>query len=459
VQKQLEDLILNSSLKNDTTTISEEISQKAIFHTWWPLAVSWLFMGLELPALSAIVARLENPEINLAAYGGIVFPLALIIESPIVMLLAASTALSKDFPSYRKIWKFMMIVSGILTALHLLVAITPLYYRITMDIIGAPDEIIEPARLGLVIMLPWTWAIAYRRFNQGVLIRFGHSQAVGIGTAVRLLSNLSVLIVGFLLKTIPGIAVATSAVAVGVTAEAVFVGFRIRPVLRTELRYAKIIDPPLTYPAFLNFYIPLVMTSLLTFIVQPIGSAAISRMPQPLDSLAVWPVITGLVFLMRGMGIAYNEVVISLIGQNNSYRNLQKFTWLLASASTILILLLTATSLSELWFSSFSGLSPGLTRLAQNGLWFALLMPALSVFQSWYQGAILDYGKTRPITEAVIIFICTISVLLFVGVIWRRMPGLYIALFAYGVGMATQTFWLLLRSRPAFHEVRLRDSV
>ena len=39
-------------------------------------------MGAELPLLSAVMARMLNPEINLAAYGGVVFPLALLIESP-----------------------------------------------------------------------------------------------------------------------------------------------------------------------------------------------------------------------------------------------------------------------------------------------------------------------------------------------------------------------------------------
>ena len=63
-----------------------------IAQTWWPLAMSWMLMTVEGPAHSAIVARLASPEINLAAWGGIVFPISLIIESPVVMLLTASTA-------------------------------------------------------------------------------------------------------------------------------------------------------------------------------------------------------------------------------------------------------------------------------------------------------------------------------------------------------------------------------
>ena len=83
------------------------VSIPHIFKVWLPLAASWLLMGMELPVLSAIVARLARPEINLAAYGGIVFPLALIIEAPVIMLLAASTALSKDWASYKKLYNYM----------------------------------------------------------------------------------------------------------------------------------------------------------------------------------------------------------------------------------------------------------------------------------------------------------------------------------------------------------------
>src|SRR5512134_1247840 len=102
-------------------------NQRQIVAAWWPLAASWLLMAVELPAISAVIARLANPEIHLAAFGGVVFPLALIIESPIIMLLAASTALSKDWASYMRMRRFMMVSGAVLTALHVLVAFTPLY--------------------------------------------------------------------------------------------------------------------------------------------------------------------------------------------------------------------------------------------------------------------------------------------------------------------------------------------
>jgi len=372
-----------------------------IFRTWWPLAASWMLMSLELPAVSATIARLPNPEINLAAYGGLVFPIALIIEAPVIMLLAASTALSKDYASYQKLRRFMMLAGGSLTLLHILVAFTPLYYVVVVGIIGAPEEIVEPARYGLMIMIPWTWAIAYRRFNQGVLIRFGHSQTVAIGTGIRLITDVIVLVSGYLIGSIPGVVIASAAIAVGVVSEAVYTGIVVRPVINNELKPAETVKPPLTRRAFLDFYIPLAMTSLIILLANPIGSAALSRMPQPLVSLAVWPGVGGLVFLFRSLGIAYNEVVVALLDKPRSSYNLRRYTVLLSGAATGLLLLITLTPLSTIWFERVLALSPELSELAQTGLLIALPLPALSVWQSWYQGAILHSRRTRGITASV----------------------------------------------------------
>ena len=421
-----------------------------------PLAASWLLMGMELPILSAVVARLAKPEINLAAYGGIVFPIALIIEAPVIMLLAASTALSKDWASYKKLRNYMLLAGGLLTTLHLLVALTPVYYFVTKGLLGAPPEIIEPARIGLIIMTPWTWTIAYRRLNQGVMIRFGHSNIIGIGTGVRLGMDILVLGIGYYLR-LPGIIVATSAVAAGVTAEAIYIGFLVQPVLRVDLKPAPVLQPALTYRAFAAFYLPLVMTSLLTLLIQPMGSAALSRMPRALESLAVWPVVSGFIFMLRSMGVAFNEVVVALLDEHLSTKPLRRFTTLLSIGTTGALIIIAATPLSRLWLENFSGLSPELATLARNGLWLGILLPGLNSLQSWYQGALLNSGKTRGISEAVAIFLFGTGLALLGGVAWGKMVGLYVGLAAFSFGMLIQTIWLWVRSQPVLRVLYERD--
>ncbi len=435
------------------------VSMRRILQTWWPLAVSWLLMSAELPALSAFVARLANPEINLAAYGGIVYPLALIIESPVIMLLSASTALSKDWNSYKKINRFMMVVGAGMTVLHLLIAFTPLYYLITRNLLGAPEVIIGPARFGLMILIPWTWSIAYRRFHQGVLIRFGHSKAVWYGTAIRLGTNLFVLAAGFLVGSIPGVVVAASAVACGVVAEAIYAGIVVQPVLKRELKPAPPVSKPVTLSSFLSFYIPLAMTSLLSLLVQPIGSAALSRMPLALESLAVWSVASGLVFMVRSLGVAYNEVVIALLDEPGSSLNLKRFSVILSTISSLVMILMAATPLGVLWFSRLSALDPQLTRLAVASLWISLPMPLLGVLQSWFQGAIMHGRQTRGITEAVIAYLAACSLVLGLGIAWGKMPGIYIGSAAFVVATIAQTAWLGWRSRPVLKSVQQRDEL
>ena len=434
-----------------------DLSMERIFKTWWPLAASWLLMGAELPVIAAVMARLADPKISLAAYGGVVFPLALMIEAPIIMLLAASTALSKDMDSYLLVRRFMMVTSAILTALHLIIALTPLYYLVVQGLIGAPLEIVEPARIGFIILTPWTWSIAYRRFNQGVLIRFGHSETVGIGTVIRLLADAAALTIGYLIGGVPGIVVGASAVSAGVISEAIYSGIVVRPVVNKQLRSEPPLAQPLTWRAFFDFYIPLAMTSLIFLLAQPIGSAAISRMPNALASLAVWPVVSGLVFMFRSPGVAYNEVVVALMDRPRSYTVLRRFTNWLALLTFFALLLVTATPISTWWFERVSALSPDLAELARISLWLALPLPVMSVLQSWYQGSLLHGRRTRGITEAVLLYLVSIALLLAAGVAWGQVAGLYVGVAAMSVSMTLQTIWLSVRSRPVLNTVRARD--
>ncbi len=438
--------------------VQEPLAMRRVVQTWWPLAASWLFMAVEGPMMSAVVARLADPETNLAAWGGVVWPLALLIESPIIMLLSASTALSKDWNSYCKLRRFMMVAGAALTALHVLIAFTPLYYVVTVNIIGAPAEIIEPGRVGMMIMVPWTWSIAYRRFNQGVMIRFGQSRAVGLGTGVRLAADGLVLALGYLIGTVPGIVVSSCAIATGVMTEALYVGLRVRPVLRGPLREAAPVEPPLTLRSFLAFYIPLAITALLNMAAQPMVSAGMSRMPDAVDSLAAWSVVSGFVFMLRSMSYAFNEVVIALLDEPRATHTLRRFSIWMAALTSGALLAVAATPLATFWFGQVSALSSHLVEIARIGLWVALPVPGVNAFLSWYQGTIVHSRHTRAITEAVATFLLAGIVVLGIGVAWQQVTGLYMGLAALGVGLLAQTAWLWWRSRPAMQALNLRDA-
>ena len=70
------------------------VTYRRIFRLWVPLAATWLMMSVEGPFLAAVIARLDEPTFNLAAYG-VAFAFALIVEAPIIMILSAATALGQ----------------------------------------------------------------------------------------------------------------------------------------------------------------------------------------------------------------------------------------------------------------------------------------------------------------------------------------------------------------------------
>jgi hypothetical protein len=160
-------------------------------------------------------------------------------------------------------------------------------------------------------------------------------------------------------------------------------------------------------------------------------------------------VVTGLIFLLRSFGVAYNEVVVALLDRPGAVASLRRFALWMAGLTTLGLLVITATPLSSFWFVRVSALPPALATLAQRGLWVGFLLPALAVLQSWYQGAILHSRRTAGISEAVVIFLVVSVIILITGVLWGRAGGLYIGLAALLASTLAQTAWLWLRSRPA----------
>ena len=422
-------------------TAGAGLAQGRILRVWLPLAASWLLMAIELPAFTAAVARMADPEVHLAAYGSIVFAISLVIEAPVIMLLAASTTLSTDWANFRRLRRFTYALSGALTVLHALIAFTPLFDWVARELLHSPEAILEPARVGLRIMTPWTAAIGYRRFHQGVLIRFHQTRPVAVGTAVRLAVLIGVLVAGRASGAFSGIVVGTAAVACAVTAEAVFIGLAVRPVLRERLRPLAG-DQRLSWREIGLFYTPLALTQVLSMLAHPMTAAAVNRMPEALTSLAALPAVHGFIFITRSVGFAYHEVVVALLGEPGARPALRRFAWTLAAATMSALALLALTPLSQVWFGTISGLGPELMSLSCAALLFGLLLPACAALQSWYQGLLVHARRTTAITESMAIYLVSASAALWLGVSWQPFTGLYYALAAISFGAVLQTVWL-----------------
>lgn len=440
------------SIKNLTSN-SDSLPLSRVLRTWWPLALSWLLMSAEPAALAAVVARMANPEINLAAYGSVAFAIQGLVQAPLISLLSLSTALSRDYASY-KIGQRLMNWMGIgITLLFGLVAFTPVFDLIVKYLIGAPQEIVEPARISLMVGLPWAYAVGYRRFHQGVLIRFNRSRDVTLGTLSRFFADALVLLAGYLTAALPGAVLATLMMVIGVNTDALYVHFRSKSVLREEVQNAPPSDSAIAMRTMLQVYFPLALTPLLSQLVRPMGSAALSRLPDPITALAIWPVISAFSGLLVTPATALNETVNALIDQPGARKPLIRFIILIGVFETAAMVLIAATPLAAFWFRQVSGLEADSTQIATLAFWMLVPGGILSPLAAWFSGAILNSRKTRAITEGMLIYLLTFAILLALGSTLLQVNGIYLVTGSSTLSSTAQIAWLGIRSRKARGEL------
>jgi hypothetical protein len=451
-----------------------ERTPRAIFLFWLPLALQWIMMALEGPFLAAVIARLADPTFNLAAYG-VAFAFAILVESPVIMLMSASTALVEDAKSYRKLRAFAGALNVLSTALLVLLLIPAVFDLVLRSGVGLPAEVADRVYGALWILLPWPAAIGYRRFLHGVLIRAGFTRRVMLGTLVRL-GTMALTGVGLALAGLPGAWVGAGALSAGVCVEALVAHLMARDVIRrlhedeergdatrqqadeavTALGKVRAVElgagsagaraaeataatvaagtagareagategratgaretepePELDFVTILRFYYPLALTSFIGLTTQPILTFFMGRAPAPVESLALFPVVMALYFIFGTLGLSYQEAAIALVGRRGEYRReLGRFAAGLALFGSGGLALIAFTPMARVWFEGVSGLDPAMAALAFVPAQVIAVAPALSVLLGYQRALLVQARRTRPITMATAIEVTAIALL------------------------------------------------
>lgn len=357
-------------------------------------------MGLELPYIAAIVARLPSPAPNLAAFG-VATSLAWCIESPIMMLLSAATALVRDRASYLALRRFTFLLNAIVTAGMAALAVPAVFRFVGETLIGLPPEIAGLSRQCMLILLGWPAAIGYRRFYQGILVSHHLTRRVAYGTVVRLASMSATAALLALTVSLPGATIGAIALMTGVALEAAASRIMARHSVGLLLRTGQAAGPPLTIAAITRFYYPLALTSVLSMALGPLVTFGLGRGRAPIESLAVWPVVTSVVFLFRSGGVAFLEIAIALAASHpTSDRVVRRTAGWLGALASLALALLAFTPLEVALFGRISGLSPDLASIGTWPLRVLVLLPALEFILSVQRARWIVAHRTVMVTIA-----------------------------------------------------------
>jgi len=416
------------------------LTQRYIFRFWLPLALMWVMMALEQPVLAAVIARLPDPKVQLAAFG-ITFGLALLIEGPIIMLLTASTALAKGKQSYTQLLRFTALIAGILTLLHLVIALTPAYAFVVETLIGAPKQLMEPSRQTFLIMFPWSALVAFRRLWQGVMIRFGYTDQVGLTMIFRLIATAGVAVVGGYFHILPGAPLAGLSLIAGVLTGAIVSYIYARPILSGPLSQLEPEADRISLSFLTRFYTPLALTNVINFVGMPVMTFGLSRGRLPIESLALWPVLNSLSFLFRSPGFAYQEVVIALLHHPGATA-LRRFALVAGTVAGLGLLFVGLTPLNDIWYGVISGLPPDMVSL--SAIPTILIAPAafLAFMVAWQRGTIVEARHTRLITIGVTVNITVLVLAMLIGLKLFAVPGIFIGAAVFSLSILSESIFL-----------------
>ncbi|MBE0645617.1 MAG: hypothetical protein IH600_16165 [Bacteroidetes bacterium] len=432
------------------------VTTRTLLVFWLPMLATWLMMSVEGPFLAAVIARLADPKFNLAAYG-VAFSFALLVESPIIMMMSASTALVSDRTSYLRLRNFTLMLNGGITVIMLIVIIPPVFSFIASDLIGLPDEVERLTHLATALLLPWPAAIGFRRFYQGLLIRHNLTRRIAYGTIIRLVSMSGTAVLAATLTDLPGAAVGGAALAAGVTIEAVASRLMVRRTIHRLLHGADDPTAAMSYRSIFSFYYPLAMTSILALGVQPMVTFFLGQSRMPLESLAVMPVVTSLVFLFRSFGLSYQEVAIARFGRHmEHFRVVRNFAVGLGVAAVAGLACIAMTPLADFWFLDLSGLSPLLAAFAILPAQLLVLMPGTSVLLSFQRSVLVATKRTGPVTLATVLEVSVIIITLAVAILVFDAVGAVAAAIALMAGRLAANAWLTPPMLRAVRETRVK---
>lgn len=406
-------------------------------------------MSVEAPVSLRIISGLPDAKLHIASFL-VLMAVALWVESPVIDLLSTSTALARDRKRFVLISRFVWYVMAWCTFAHAVVTLTPAYGFITLRVLSLPPEISEVLRLPLIVMLPWSAFIGWRRYRQGLLIRNGKTRPVGIGTVVRMVVAV---VVGFGVAAtgqVTGTMAAAIALICSVASEAIFIHFVSRSVIQSLPE--EVDGPDLSMRDLMKFHLPLTATTMVTLSTGPVVGAALAKSPDAVLAMAGWQVTTTVVWMHRTVVYALPEVVITLAKDRESVAQLFRFCLMVGLASTGLLGLLWATGGDQAFVVGLLRTPADTGAIAHVGIALCLLFPLIGALQSFARGTLTVARQTMPRLVSVGVGMSLLGLMLWLGV-RLDWPGVVNAAIAMNVALIGEWVALALFNRRALAHI------
>lgn len=414
-----------------------------------PLSLSDAAMAVADPLIAVTLTRLPAPAANLAALG-VVKALAVLFESPVIMVLHASTALSAWTPSRRALRVFVSRLACGLSTLLLLLSLPPVFDFLSQHVYKLNAEVAAAARLPLLMLFAWPAIIGWRRFHQGHLIQQGRGREMGTASLFRVATFTVTLGIGSVLG-LNGATVASLALMAGLCVEAGLVVRWSKQMPIVEVNPEKPL--PSTVSQVSRYYAPLALTMLLMWGGRALLIAILSRAEDSELALAAWSASWGFVILIANLSRMVQQLVIKHAHETPSGRLIGLGFWA-GTVCSIFLAFLGYTGLGRSAMLILIGKDPRILEASLSVVAYSLLVPFLVAMQNVFQGFCIVRGRTVWINGSSLlgVVVTVLSAQLLILADW---PGGSAGALAIALGLLLEVLSLaMLRPWRLIHAVQ-----
>ncbi|MTJ31987.1 hypothetical protein [Aphanizomenon sp. UHCC 0183] len=372
-------------------TQSQAVSLGSLWREFLPLSLSDVTMACGDPMMTTTLAYLPDAQNNLAAVG-IAKSLAIFFESPIIMILHAANALAGSQDSRKALWRFTLFVGAGLTCLLSLLGLPIIFNFVGVSLLGIPSAMLTTVSQVLLLMGGWPFAIAWRRYFQGLLIYHGQSRAVAKASIFRLFTLALVLTGGFFLPISGGV-LAGFALISGVVVEAIAVTIFARLSGATLPPQIEQPNLPRNLAQVWKFYLPLANSMMVVWGGRAILISILARAEDSTIAIAAWSAAWGLVLVIANSTRMVQQMVIKYRHQVSD-RQLLSFAISVGAACSSLLLLMSVTPIGDRIVQSFIGNDLTLANSIKPVLLICTIVPLFVALQNATQGFLVSENRT-----------------------------------------------------------------
>ncbi|HLT59146.1 MAG TPA: hypothetical protein VKZ69_10325 [Limnochordales bacterium] len=368
---------------------------------WWfffPLALTFSLITFSHTLVNGALARLPSAEASLAGYA-VARSIMQLAQNPTLMVRQVVTALVVDEASYRLvrrvIYRLMVVMAGAIAFLGW----TPLGAQLLRAVMGLEGEALRHAVLGLRVFAVFPFFSVNRNLGQGLAILARANHLVPLATTMRLLALAGLLAVLVRWQPLPGGAMGALAFTLTMLVEAAVLFWVSRPALQ-RLRQRRSSPSSLTARQVLDFYVPLMGTTLVTALTIPLVQAGVGRTADAETQLAAFSVAWALAMLIIGPANMLHQTSLAFTrdGTPAAYARTARFALAVGLALSVFTAVIAFSPVGR-GLLAWSGATPALMEATRRTLQLFTLMPLARAWREHCWGVLMQRRDTRAITR------------------------------------------------------------